>query len=95
MLKKIVKYLFISFVICSLIIGLFITSVYFGALGTLYSVDDLKTFKNQTATLVLSEDDKLIGKFFAENRTNTTYDKIPKGRRKYHQSTIGQKYVRS
>ncbi len=78
MLRKIAKYLFVLFLISSIVIGLFIASVYYGFFGSLYSTDDLKAFKNQTATLVLSEDQKIIGKFFAENRTNTTYDKIPK-----------------
>ena len=77
MLKKIAKYTFFVVLIGSLLISLFIALVYYGAFGSLYSVDDLKAFKNQTATLVLSEDGKIIGKFFAENRTNTTYEKIP------------------
>lgn len=78
MLKKIAKYLFITFLISSILIGLFIASVYYGVFGSVYTTEDLKAFKNETATLVLSEEGKIIGKFYAENRTNTTYDKIPK-----------------
>ncbi len=78
MLKKIAKYALIILLTGALIISLFILSVYYGAFGALYTKEDLKDFKNQTATLVLSEEEKLIGKFFAENRTNTVYDKIPK-----------------
>tara|TARA_R110002073_G_scaffold72537_1_gene177675 strand:+ start:709420 stop:711672 length:2253 start_codon:yes stop_codon:yes gene_type:complete len=78
MLKKIAKYLAILIVISILAISLFIATVYYGVFGPLYTTEQLKEFKNQTATLVLSEENQLIGKFFAENRTNITYDKLPK-----------------
>ena len=78
MLKKIAKYVFIILLTGTVLLSLFILSVYYGVFGSLYTTEDLKEFKNQTATLVLSEEEKIIGKFFAENRTNTTYEKIPK-----------------
>jgi len=78
MLKKIAKYLLITILIGAVLIGIFIASVYYGVCGSLYTTEDLKAFKNETATLVLSEEGTIIGKFFAENRTNTTYEKIPK-----------------
>ncbi len=78
MLKKIAKYVLFICLIGTLLISLFVLSVYYGVFGSLYTTEDLKAFKNQTATLVLSEEEKIIGKFFAENRTNTSYEKIPK-----------------
>lgn len=77
-LKKTVKYLGIFFLIFILGISIFIALVYNGIFGKLYTAEELKGFKNETATLVLSEEGSIIGKFFAENRTNTTYNKIPK-----------------
>jgi penicillin-binding protein 1A len=52
-------------------------SVNYGVFGKLYSAEELKGFKNETASLVLSEDGALIGKFFAENRTNISEREIP------------------
>ena len=78
MLKKALKYLFILFIIAILALGIFISAVYYGVFGPLYTVEQLKEFKNETATLVLSEEGTIIGKFYAENRTNVTYDKLPK-----------------
>lgn len=49
-----------------------------GLSGNLKNRDELLNFKNATASLVLSEDGELLGKFFYENRTNITYQQIPK-----------------
>ena len=57
--------------------ALFVVSVYLGAFGHLQSKEELLHFKNATATLVLSADGELIGKFFYENRTNISYGQIP------------------
>jgi penicillin-binding protein 1A len=57
--------------------GFFIVAVYSGAFGHLQSKEELIHFKNATATLVLSEDGELIGKFFSENRTNISFGQIP------------------
>lgn len=78
MLKKILKYLLIGVLILTALFGLFLTSVYHGVFGPIHSIEELKTFKNQTATLVLSEEGQLLGKFFAENRTNVKYEQLPK-----------------
>jgi len=78
MLKKIAKYLLITILIGTILISIFIASVYYGVFGSLYTTENLKAFKNETATLILSEEGTIVGKFFAKNRTNTTYEKIPK-----------------
>jgi penicillin-binding protein 1A len=58
--------------------GLFITSVYFGVFGPLPDKGDLTGITNEEASLVLAGDGTLIGKFFAENRTNISWEEIPK-----------------
>ncbi|MEN8186373.1 MAG: transglycosylase domain-containing protein [Bacteroidota bacterium] len=78
MFKKLIKLLLKLFVLILILIGLFFGSIYYGVFGHLYSKDELKGFKNESASLVYSEDKELIGKFFDENRTNISYDQLPK-----------------
>jgi penicillin-binding protein 1A len=59
------------------VIVLFILSVTWGVFGHLQSKEELLSFKNATASLVMSGDGELIGKIFSENRTNVTYGQIP------------------
>ena len=40
--------------------------------------DELLSYKNAAASLVLSEEGELLGKFFFENRTNIPFEQIPK-----------------
>jgi penicillin-binding protein 1A len=49
-----------------------------GASGHLKNREELLNFKNAAASLVLSEEGKLLGKFFYENRTNISSGQIPK-----------------
>ena len=78
MLKKTLKYVIISLLILAVLFGLFLTSVYYGVFGPIHTVEELKEFKNQTATLVLSEEGELLGKFFAKNRTNVKFEQLPR-----------------
>ena len=77
MLKKILKYFFILLLCGALFLALFLLGVYKGVFGHLYTAEELKSFKNETATLVLSEEGSIIGKFYAQNRTNVSYDQFP------------------
>ncbi len=77
MLKKLLKYALYIFATLTIVFGIFLLSVYYGAFGKLHSTADLQAFQNQTATLVRSEEGILIGKFFAENRTNIKYKQLP------------------
>jgi penicillin-binding protein 1A len=52
--------------------------VSFRAFGILQSEKELQSYKNASASVVLSENGELIGKIFTENRTNITYDQLPK-----------------
>ncbi len=81
MAKSIKKKIF-SFLIKLTIIGIalltiFILAVNGGVFGRLYSKDEIRGFRNETASLVYASDDKLIGKIFAENRTNVKYEDLP------------------
>jgi penicillin-binding protein 1A len=46
--------------------------------GDLKNKQELLNYKNAAASLVLSENGELLGKFFYENRTNISFDQIPK-----------------
>jgi penicillin-binding protein 1A len=61
----------------TIVLGLFIALVYFGAFGNLHGREELKNYENAVASIVLSEDGELIGKFFSENRTNVNYHQLP------------------
>jgi len=66
-------------VIVALCLGIFLGMVYLGVFGHVFNKKELREFKNETASLVLSDDGSLIGKFFADNRTNGRFDQLPKG----------------
>ncbi len=77
MLKKLYKIAWKFFVFLAILSGLLFAAIYYDVFGHLYSVEELKNFKNETASLVLAEEGEIIGKYFAENRTNITYDQLP------------------
>lgn len=56
----------------------FITSVYGGVYGRLPGKKALLDFKNSRASMVLSAEGDLIGKFYSENRTEIAFDQIPR-----------------
>lgn len=75
--KKIWKWcLWIFGVICLIPVLLFLL-VYFGMFGKLYSKEELKNIQNYLASEVYSEDGKVLGKFYWENRSTTDYKNIP------------------
>jgi penicillin-binding protein 1A len=49
-----------------------------GAFGKLPTEDDLRSITHEQATLVLGNDGSIIGKLFAEDRTNVQYADLPK-----------------
>jgi penicillin-binding protein 1A len=77
-MKKFRNILLVLLAAAILIPSLFVFAVYTGAFGHLQTKEELLTFKNAAATVVLSEDGELIGKIFSENRTNISYETIPK-----------------
>ncbi|MFT6717348.1 MAG: penicillin-binding protein 1A [Saprospiraceae bacterium] len=62
--------------VIALLVG-FYYSVSFGFFGELYSKEEIATFKNEQASVVYSEDGKIIGKYFNKNRTNVKFGDIP------------------
>lgn len=78
MKKKILFFILKLFALGALFFGLFIGMVYLGVFGHVFTEKELKEFKNETASLVLSDNGKLIGKYFADNRTNVNFDQLPK-----------------
>ena len=56
---------------------IFIIAVYNGRFGHIQSKQELLSYQNATASVVLSDDGELLGKFFSENRTNISYELIP------------------
>ncbi len=49
-----------------------------GVSGRLKTKKELLNFKNASASLVLSDDGEVLGKYFFENRTNISFNQIPK-----------------
>jgi len=77
LLKKALKYLALLISSVLLMAVLFFLMVYFGIFGALPDKTALAEIRNEEASLVYSADDIIIGKFFAENRTNISQDEIP------------------
>ncbi len=75
--KKYLKYFLI--VISSLILFglLFFFAVYIGVFGSLPNKATLAAINNQEASQVISSDNVIIGKYFAQNRTNITWNELP------------------
>ena len=76
-----------------------------GVFGDLPSEEELASIQHEQATLVLDRDGELIGKIFAEDRTNVKYADLPKhlvkalvatedSRFFSHQGVDGRSYVR-
>lgn len=76
-MRKFLKILLSAAFIAGLAFILFVVAVYYGAFGHLQTSSELLNYKNATASVVLSEDGDLLGKYFSENRTNVTYDQLP------------------
>lgn len=70
----------IGITLVSVFVGmlLLITLVRKGVFGDLPTEADLAELRNEEATLVLAKDGALIGKVFAEDRTNVRYKDLPK-----------------
>jgi len=71
------KMLKIGLLIAAAIPVVIVSIVFIRACCLLQSKKELQNIRNATASVVLSQEDMLIGKFFTENRTNITYEQIP------------------
>ncbi len=59
-----------------ILFSLFIAGVGFGIFGTLPSFRDIEHPKSNQATEILSEDDRPLGNYFVQNRSNITYPEV-------------------
>ena len=60
-----------------ILLALFFLSIYIGIFGPLPNQEELKAIHKEEASLVLSSEGSLIGKYFAENRTNLSFHQVP------------------
>ena len=77
MFKRIFLFFTWLSILTFLFILLFITAVNYDVFGHIYTDDELKEFSNETASVVVSDNQTVIGKFFNENRTNAAYNDFP------------------
>ncbi len=77
-MKKEWKYIIIIVAVILALPVILVTSTYLGVFGHLQSRNELLSYKNATATQVLSAEGKLIGNIFSENRTNISFAQVPK-----------------
>jgi penicillin-binding protein 1A len=75
--NKILKYISVFITLTIVLIGLLFFLIFFGAFGHLPDKNELSAIRNEEASLVYSSDSILIGKYFARNRTNITWELIP------------------
>ena len=76
-IKQFLKYLAVFIITVILSIGLLFLLVYLGVFGSLPDKNALASISNEEASQVISSDHILIGKIFAENRTNILWEEVP------------------
>ena len=76
-LKKLLIGAILILLISVLLMGVFYYMVYSGAFGALPGERELSAISNEEASLVFSSDGRLIGKYFAQNRTNIRSEDLP------------------
>jgi len=74
--KRIIKFCLITVIISILGLFSFIGSIYLGMFGELPTYNELENIKNDESSKIYTVDNKLIGKFFLQNRTNIGYNNI-------------------
>lgn len=75
--KKYLKYFLIAISSLLLLGMLFFFAVYIGIFGSLPNKATLAAISNQEASQVISSDIVIIGKYFAQNRTNIAWNQVP------------------
>ncbi len=75
--KRLIKIIVGVLILILLLSGIFFGSVYIGVFGPLPANKELIGITNEQASLVFSNDGTLIGKYFAENRTNIKWYDVP------------------
>ncbi len=75
--KLLVKSFFTAVFIISILIFILVVLVKIGVFGNLPTYAELKQIKNNTATNIYSVDNKLLGRYYYQNRTNASIEEIP------------------
>ena len=75
--RRLIKHLLLAGFSFALLFILFIVFVKAGWFGCVPAESDLKRIQNETATLVYSSDDVLLGKYFDKNRTRIERSDVP------------------
>lgn len=75
--KRLFRFLFFCFLIAGSVFVLFLASIYYGAWGKIPDYHTLKNIQNADASEVYSDDGKILGRIYAENRTNIDFSAIP------------------
>lgn len=78
MKKKIFIFFLKLGLLFSVLLALFIGTVYIGGFGPIPSSKQLSEIKQAQASVVYSADEILLGKYFLTNRTQVTFNKLPK-----------------
>jgi len=78
MLKRItILFLRLSLVVIVFVLS-FITAVNYDVFGPIHTKEELKKFSNETASIVVSDNNTIIGKYYSQNRTNASFNELPK-----------------
>jgi len=77
-LGRIFKFFIALAIVLMVLLTGFFMAVYKGVFGPFPTKEQLSDIQNEEASLVLAVDGELIGKYFAENRTNINWNDIPK-----------------
>jgi len=74
--KKYIRLFWLLFASPFLIIGLLIMLISFGVFGDLPSFEELENPKSMLASQIISADQKILGTYYKENRTNSKYEEL-------------------
>jgi penicillin-binding protein 1A len=78
MIGKLFIFLLKLGLLSSVLIALFVGTVLVGGFGPIPTSKELTEIKQAESSIVYSADKEILGKFYHKNRTQTTYEKIPK-----------------
>ena len=74
--KKYIRYFWIVYIVSIFLIALFFIGVAAGLFGPMPTFEELENPKSSLATEILSEEGKLLGKYYFENRSNTHFQEL-------------------
>ena len=75
--KPLAKAILIFITGCFLLLAILLALIYAGAFGRLPGKKELSQVQNYTATEIFSADNYLLGRYYVENRSNTSIEEIP------------------